>query len=625
MNLGVLSLKFVGDTRRLDGAFSKIQGKAAKFASIGKVGFLAVAAAAGLAAGAITKGVSAYDIQAKAEANLVTALKGRQDVQQRLIEQAANLQSQTLFGDEDTIQAQAFLAQLGLQEEAIIRLTPLIQDFAQAQGVKLTDAAKLVAKSVGSSTNALSRYGISIEGAVGSNERLESAVGALSTAFGGQAEAAAAADVKLTQARNKLGDILETVGEVFAPAIKEVNQGLVDTFTNVEGFFQSSKVQEFAIKAAAAIKAAFQTAGTEIKIEMLAAEELVLQFAKVFQKTATGLANSSLGKIIFPPEERIQSNSNLIEVLTRLNDVRGEIKLLEEGGNRFGDVYASAVEDITSRVNTMSGATSVFGGTSAAAWGKTVKGAEDAEKAYQAFLRSIHEIQRDEVQPAQGEAFLQAPTTGGIGGGISITDEQANAEIARIESIQQAYQAYLNERVSAEQAAIEAADLETQNALLEQQAANLASAAAAASTFGSKYREATAEGKKGLAAFASAAANTAREVISATIAQGVAKAAASALENVPFPLNIILAGVAAGAAKALFDSVIPSFHDGGRMPHDGLALLHQGEIITNPALGQRPPGGGVQRVNISGITSGPDWAWMNANAGQLGRLINGPG
>jgi len=123
--------------------------------------------------------VKAFDEQIKAETKLRTALKGNTEAFENLTEQARELQKVTLFGDEATIEAQSFLAQLGLNEEAIFRLTPLIQDFASAQGIKLTDAAKLVAKSVGSSTNALSRYGLQIEGTVGEQDRLESAVNSL--------------------------------------------------------------------------------------------------------------------------------------------------------------------------------------------------------------------------------------------------------------------------------------------------------------------------------------------------------------------------------------------------------------------------------------------------------------
>ena len=63
--------------------------------------------------------LKAYDIQIQAETKLLTALKGRTDVQKRLIKQAGQLQLVTLFGDEATIEAQAMLASLGLNEKAI--------------------------------------------------------------------------------------------------------------------------------------------------------------------------------------------------------------------------------------------------------------------------------------------------------------------------------------------------------------------------------------------------------------------------------------------------------------------------------------------------------------------------
>ena len=54
-------------------------------------------------------------------------------------------------------------------------------DFAQGATMGLAEASKLVAKTLGSSTNALSRYGVEVNGAVGSNERLESTLGSLNS------------------------------------------------------------------------------------------------------------------------------------------------------------------------------------------------------------------------------------------------------------------------------------------------------------------------------------------------------------------------------------------------------------------------------------------------------------
>ena len=192
--------------------------------------------------------VKAFDEQIKAETKLRTALGDSAEAFDVLKKQAQDLQKITIFGDEATLEAQSFLAQLGLNADAILRLTPLIQDFATAQGIQLTDAAKLVAKSVGSSTNALSRYGISISGAVGSQDRLESAVNALSTAFGGQAEAIAKQGLgPLTQLKNQLGDVAEEFGKIVLENIepfKNSLQGLADRLSNLTDT-QKKNIVEF--------------------------------------------------------------------------------------------------------------------------------------------------------------------------------------------------------------------------------------------------------------------------------------------------------------------------------------------------------------------------------------------
>ena len=161
--------------------------------------------------------LDAYDTQIKAEAKLLGALKGRRDVQETLIKQAEQLQKITLFGDEQTIEAQAMLAAFGLTEDAILRLTPLVLDFATVYGMNLSQASTLVGKSLGSSTNALSRYGIEISGAVGSVNRLEKAVLGLNKQVGGQSVIAAEAGTgAITQLGNAWGDLLESLGALIA-------------------------------------------------------------------------------------------------------------------------------------------------------------------------------------------------------------------------------------------------------------------------------------------------------------------------------------------------------------------------------------------------------------------------
>ena len=175
---------------------------------------------------------SLADKQLKAEASLLTALGGRELAQKRLIAQAQELQGKTLFGDEVTIEAQAVAASLGLTEKQILALMPQIQNMATVLKMDLSSATSLVAKSVTSSTNAMARYGIEIEGAAGSSERAQSAVEALTSKFDGQAEAAAKVGLgPLTQLKNIIGDVKEVYGQAVINGLNPFIQSAIEMFT----------------------------------------------------------------------------------------------------------------------------------------------------------------------------------------------------------------------------------------------------------------------------------------------------------------------------------------------------------------------------------------------------------
>lgn len=242
-SVGFLTIAFGADLRGFDKAMKKAQRSIKKFGtSMQRTGKnltrnLTLPLAAFAAAS-----VKAFDTQAKAETKLLTALKGREDIQKRLIAQAKELQTQTLFGDEETIAAQAMLATMGLEEEAIMRLIPLVQDMATAKGMNLVQAADLVAKSVGSSTNALSRYGITITGAVGSQERLNTATEALNKAFGGQAEAVSKVGLgPLTQLKNILGDLSEDIGKIILPTLNDLAKDVKELALRFDGLTDATK------------------------------------------------------------------------------------------------------------------------------------------------------------------------------------------------------------------------------------------------------------------------------------------------------------------------------------------------------------------------------------------------
>jgi hypothetical protein len=176
--------------------------------------------------------VQAFATQENAEKTLATALG---ETNQALLDQAAALQKVTIFGDEAIIGAQALIGAFVKDEEQIKKATKATLDLAQAKGMDLKAAADLVSKTLGSSTNALSRYGIEVKGAVGSTERLESTIQNIQRVFGGQAAAAAETMAgRIQQMKNAFGDLQEQIISGVAPAITAFAQKMTTLFENMQ-------------------------------------------------------------------------------------------------------------------------------------------------------------------------------------------------------------------------------------------------------------------------------------------------------------------------------------------------------------------------------------------------------
>lgn len=207
---------------------SKLDSKGFKAASkqisdVGKAAAImgAVVTAAGLKV-AYTAGV-----QERAELTLAQAMKQAgtftKEAFEHNLEYASSLQLVTEYGDESIISVQKMLTNFGIEGEMLDKLTVGTLDLAAAKGFNLTSAADLVAKSVGSSTNALTRYGIAVTGAVGSTERAQTAVDNISKLFGGAAKASAETYLGRVKSLNNLwGDFQEKVGFEVIPVIEDL-------------------------------------------------------------------------------------------------------------------------------------------------------------------------------------------------------------------------------------------------------------------------------------------------------------------------------------------------------------------------------------------------------------------
>jgi len=177
-------------------------------------------------AAAAYKAAQAAGIQERAELTLAQAMQQAGTYTKAAFEHnkdyAASLQTMTEYGDEAILGVQKMLTNFGVEGVMLDKLTQSTLDLASAKGMDLRAAADLVSKSVGSTTNALTRYGIAVEGDVGSTERLQMAVDNISKLFGGAAEANAKTFLgAVNQLKNIIGDLWEDVGFKLLPVLKD--------------------------------------------------------------------------------------------------------------------------------------------------------------------------------------------------------------------------------------------------------------------------------------------------------------------------------------------------------------------------------------------------------------------
>lgn len=172
---------------------------------------------------AATASVNAANTQTQAEAKLLNALKGREDVQRRLIEQAGELQSKSTFGDEAIIEQQAFLAALGLTEEQISSTITAAVQLSSALGMDLTSSVKNLAKTYGGITGELGESIPALKNLTAEQLKTGEAVKYVNDNYKGFAEIAASTGTgPLVQLKNTIGDVAEQFGVILLPSLQKV-------------------------------------------------------------------------------------------------------------------------------------------------------------------------------------------------------------------------------------------------------------------------------------------------------------------------------------------------------------------------------------------------------------------
>lgn len=173
--------------------------------------------------------VKAADVQLKNEQRLLTALRGREDIQQRLIKQAGELQSRSLFGDEEIIGQQAFLASLGLTEQQINDTIEAAAQLSSATGMTLDSAVKNLAKTYGGLSGELGESIPKLKELTVEQMKNGEAVKFILENYKGFAESAAETGLgPLQQLKNSIGDVGEEIGKVLMPMVQAVANVLKD-------------------------------------------------------------------------------------------------------------------------------------------------------------------------------------------------------------------------------------------------------------------------------------------------------------------------------------------------------------------------------------------------------------
>lgn len=176
--------------------------------------------------------VAAANTQLQAEAKLLNALRGREDVQKRLMAQASELQSRSTLGDEAIIDQQAFLAALGLTEKQIQQTIEAAVQLSYATGMELEGAVKNLAKTYSGLTGELGESIPALKQFTAEELKAGEAVNFINENYQGFAETAAATGAgPMVQLKNQLGDLAEQIGIILLPALQKLTEWLSDVIS----------------------------------------------------------------------------------------------------------------------------------------------------------------------------------------------------------------------------------------------------------------------------------------------------------------------------------------------------------------------------------------------------------
>jgi hypothetical protein len=371
--------------------------------------------------------VKLADTQVQAEAKLLTALQGREAVQQRLIAQAGELQSRTTLGDEAIIEQQAFLAALGQTESQIGDTINAAVQLSAALGISLESAVKNLAKTYGGMTGELGESIPALKNLTKEQLMAGEAISFVNENYKGFAETAATTGMgPLVQLKNTLGDLAEQIGVIVLPAVQTLAKwmkSLAEWFQNFPAWLQETIVIIGALAAAIGpLSIAFGKfvgviSGIPIVIKAIAAAFTLITAHPIVAAVSAAIA--ALGALI----------AWLVTRYQKLKKERAEVvPLLEEDQRKLDETYKELAKDGLSAAE----AASLIKQRREA----EAKATEQAAEANEHLAESIEEVATvsttaptPKITPVSGIA-TDGANLAGLGGSVVLDTDKLNEQIS---------------------------------------------------------------------------------------------------------------------------------------------------------------------------------------------------
>lgn len=283
-------------------------------AEVSAIAFAALSAEIGFS-------TKAYVAHEEASNRLSAALQNQgiysKQLQADYEEQAASIQDLTGIDNEQIKNAQiALQAQIG-RIKITKDLTKAVADFATLERMDVASAAELVGKTIGSSTNALARYGIQVDANAPKSEKLAAVLAKLQAIAGGQSDALGKGVGIFRILGATIDDVQKKLGEQFAPTLELVAQKLNELF---QWFEKNDELVRFAASmlAAGAAVTGLVAAATTASGAILLIRAALLALNAQLTITEALLATLGIGLVI----------AALAELFMHFNQVKAAVSAL---------------------------------------------------------------------------------------------------------------------------------------------------------------------------------------------------------------------------------------------------------------------------------------------------------